>query len=196
MRNSLRRHSDLSNIPRRLARISFADGQSVLAENGTDRSSQNSSILPKLPLLEAIYLMFTTRETILSSLYARLLPLAALVLRDEVLPDRIPAAGLIILRDGQPGEPEVTLSPLRYHYQHRAELEVVVQAPNGHASTFDSLISSIGTALEADRTLGGLCDWIEPEAPASVDLPIEGAAALKAAVITVVVHYTTIGPLA
>jgi hypothetical protein len=140
--------------------------------------------------------MPTTRETILTALQTRLQPLAALVLRDEVLPERIPAAGLIILRDGQPGEPEVTLSPLRYHYQHRAELEVVVQAPNGRATAFDSLIATIGAALEADRTLGGLCDWIEPEAPASVDLPIEGAAALKAAVITVVLHYTTTGPLA
>jgi hypothetical protein len=140
--------------------------------------------------------MPTIRETILAALFARLQPLAALTLRDEVLPERIPAAGLIILRDGQPGEPEVTLSPLRYHYQHRAELEVVVQAPNGRASVFDSLIADIGAALEADRTLGGLCDWAEPEAPASVDLPIEGAAALKAAVITVVLHYTTTGPLA
>lgn len=140
--------------------------------------------------------MPTTREAVLAALHARLLPLAALTLRDEVLPERIPTAGLIILRDGQSGEPEVTLSPLRYHYQHRAELEVVVQAPNGRASTFDTLIATIGTALETDRTLGGLCDWIEPEAPASVDLPIEGAAALKAAVITVVLHYTTTGPLA
>ena len=117
-------------------------------------------------------------------------------MRDEVLPERIPPAGLIILRDGQPGEPEVTLSPLRYHYQHRAELEVVVQAGIGRASVFDSLIASIGTTLETDRTLGGICDWVEPEAPASVDLPIEGAAALKAAGITVVLHYTTTGPLA
>ena len=140
--------------------------------------------------------MPTTREAILAALYARLQPLAALALRDEVLPERIPAAGLIILRDGQPGEPEVTLSPLRYHYQHRAELEVVVQASNGRATAFDSLIAAIGTALETDRTLGGLCDWVEPEAPASIDLPIEGAAALKAAVITVVLHYTTTGPLA
>jgi hypothetical protein len=139
--------------------------------------------------------MPTLRETILAGLHARLLPLAALVLRDEVLPDRIPTAGLIILRDGQPGEPEVTLSPLRYHYQHRAELEVVVQAGTGRASTFDTLIATIGAALEADRTLGGLCDWVEPEAPASVDLPIEGAAALKAAVVTVVLHYTATGPL-
>jgi hypothetical protein len=140
--------------------------------------------------------MPTTRETVLAALHARLQPLAALTLRDEVLPERIPAAGLIILRDGQPGEPEVTLSPLRYHYQHRAELEVVVQAGIGRASTFDDLIAAIGTVLEADRTLGGLCDWVEPEAPASVDLPVEGTAALKAAVITVVLHYTTTGPLA
>ena len=140
--------------------------------------------------------MPTTRETVLATLLARLQALAALTLRDEVLPERIPAAGLIILRDGQPGEPEVTLSPLRYHYQHRAELEVVVQAPNDRATALDTLIASIGAALEADRTLGGLCDWVEPEAPASVDLPVEGTAALKAAIITVVLHYTTTGPLA
>ena len=140
--------------------------------------------------------MPTTRETVLAALHARLQPLAAQVLRDEVLPERIPASGLIILRDGQPGEPEVTLSPLHYHYQHRAELEVVIQAPNGRASAFNTLIAAIGTTIEADRTLGGLCDWIEPEAPASIDLPIEGAAALKAAIVTVVLHYTTTGPLA
>lgn len=139
--------------------------------------------------------MPTTRETVLAALHARLQPLAALTLRDEVLPERIPATGLIILRDGQPGEPEVTLSPLRYHYEHRAELEVVVQAGTGRASTFDDLVAAIGAALEADRTLGGLCDWVEPDAPASLDLPVEGAAALKAAVITVVLHYTTTGPL-
>ena len=140
--------------------------------------------------------MPTTRESVLVALHARLQPLGAHVLRDEVLPDRIPAAGLIILRDGQPGEPEVTMSPLRYHYQHRAELEVVVQGPNDRADAFDTLLRAIGIALEADRTLGGLSDWVEPEAPASVDLAIEGAATLKAAVITVILHYTASGPLA
>jgi len=39
------------------------------------------------------------------------------VLRGEVLPERIPPGGLMILRDGNPGEPGVTLSPLMYHYQ-------------------------------------------------------------------------------
>ena len=139
--------------------------------------------------------MPTTRETILAALLARLQSLAATVLRDEVLPERIPLAGLIILRDGQPGEPEVTLSPLRYHFQHRAELEVIVQAANDRATAFDTLIAAIGTVLAADRTLGGLCDWVEAEAPASVDLPVDGAVSLKAAVITVVLHYTTADPL-
>ena len=139
--------------------------------------------------------MPTTRETILAALLARLQSLAATALRDEVLPERIPPAGLIILRDGQPGEPEVTLSPLRYHFQHRAELEVIVQAANDRATVFDTLIAAIGTALATDRTLGGLCDWVEAEAPASVDLPVEGAVALKAAVITVVLHYTIADPL-
>ena len=139
--------------------------------------------------------MPTTRETILAALHARLQTLAATVLRDEVLSERIPPGGLIILRDGQPGEPEVTLSPLRYHFQHRAELEVIVQTPGNRATAFDTLIAAIGTVLAADRTLGGLCDWVEAEAPASVDLPVEGAVALKAALITVVLHYTTADPL-
>lgn len=140
--------------------------------------------------------MPSTREGVFAALLARLQALAALTLRNEVLPERIPVAGLIILRDGQPGDPEVTLSPLRYHYQHRAELEVVVQAGSDRPAAFDTLIAAIGSFLTADPTLGGLCDWVEPEAPVPVDLPVEGAATIKAAVITVVLHYTTASTLA
>ncbi len=139
--------------------------------------------------------MPTPRETILAALHARLSALPATVLRGDVLPERVPAEGLVILRDGEPGEPEATLSPLRYHYQHRAEIEAVVQSAD-RDTTFDSLCASIGTALAADRTLGGLCDWVEAEAPRPVDLPVEGAASLKAAVISVILHYTTADPLA
>lgn len=128
--------------------------------------------------------MPTPRETILTALQERLSALPATVLRGEVLPERVPAAGLLILRDGEPGEPEVTLSPLTYHYQHRAEIEAVVQGAVRDGA-FDTLCFSIGSALAADRTLGGLCDWIEAEAPRPVDLPIDGAAGLKAAVIPV-----------
>ncbi|OYU37566.1 MAG: acyl-CoA transferase [Pseudorhodobacter sp. PARRP1] len=135
--------------------------------------------------------MTSKRETILATLHARLQTLPAPVLRGEVLPERIPATGMIILRDGKPGEPEVTLSPLTYFYEHRAELEVVIQAGTGRDALFDALAASVGAVLAADRTLGGLCDWVEAEAPEPVDLPIEGAAALKAAVIVVILHYAT-----
>ena len=138
--------------------------------------------------------MPTSRETILTALHTRLSVLPAIVLRGEVLPERVPAAGLLILRDGEPGEPEVTLSPLAYHYQHRAEIEAVVQGANRDAA-FAMLTASIGAALAEERTLGGLCDWVEAEAPRPVDLPVEGAASLKAAVITVVLHYSTADPL-
>jgi hypothetical protein len=138
----------------------------------------------------------TTRETILSALHALLQTQSAPVLRGEVLPERVPAAGLLILRDGDPGEPAVTLSPLRYHYQHRAELEAVVQAGTGRDGAFDTLVARVGAALAADRTLGGSCDWAEAEAPRSVDLAVDGAAALKAAVIAILLHYSTSDPLA
>ncbi|MBK5932461.1 hypothetical protein C8N32_11522 [Rhodovulum imhoffii] len=138
--------------------------------------------------------MPTPRETILAALHARLSALAAKVLRGDVLPERVPADGLLILRDGEPGEPEVTLSPPAYHYEHRAEIEAVVQGDD-RDELFDNLCASVGAALAADRTLGGLCDWVEAEAPRPVDLAVEGAASLKAAVIPVVLHYSTDDPL-
>ena len=138
--------------------------------------------------------MSTPRETILTVLHARLSALPATALRGEVLPERVPAGGLLILRDGEPGEPDVTLSPLTYHYQHRAEIEAVVQGSDRDVA-FDTLCASIGAALAADRTLGGLCDLIEAEAPQPVDLAVEGAASLKAGIIPVVLHYVTMDPL-
>ena len=45
--------------------------------------------------------MPTLRETTLTALHARLSALPATALRGEVLPERVPAAGLLILRDGE-----------------------------------------------------------------------------------------------
>jgi len=143
--------------------------------------------------------MPTTRETIHTALLAALQTVpGATVLREDVLPERVPPAGLLILRDGDPGDPEVLLSPLSYSYDHKAELEVIVQGktPAARAVAFDSLVQAIGTVIAANRTLGGLCDWIEAAAPKPVDLPIEGGAALKAAIIEITLIYTTADPLA
>jgi hypothetical protein len=134
----------------------------------------------------------SARETILTALADLLSTIPHVpVLRGEVLPERIPTAGLMILRDGSPGEPGVTLSPLTYHFQHRAELEVIVQSASNRDSVFDALSAQVGAVIAADRTLRGLCDWIEPEAAEPVDLPVEGAASLKAGIIPIILHYAT-----
>jgi len=138
--------------------------------------------------------MPSLRESLLSTLHTALSTLPATVLRGEVLPERIPTAGLLVLRDGEPGSPEVTISPLTYHYEHQAELEVVIQGADREAR-FDALCLGLGTLIAGDRTLGGLCDWMEAEAPKPVDLAFEGAASLKAAVLTLTLHYTTSDPL-
>ena len=138
--------------------------------------------------------MPSLRETLLSTLHTSLSTLPATVLRGEVLPERVPATGLLILHDGEPGTPEVTLSPLRYTYEHAVEIEVVIQGAEREAR-FDALCMGLGTLIAADRTLGGLCDWVEAEAPKPVDLAFEGAASLKAAVLTLTLHYTTSDPL-
>ena len=123
-------------------------------------------------------------------------PEAPVLLRGEVLPLRIPPGGVVILRDGTPGDPEVLLSPPTWCYRHRAELELVTAGPAGtRDAVFDRLRTAIAMALALDRTLGGLCDWIEAEAPAPIDLAVEGAEGLKAAVIPVVLHYDTADPL-
>ena len=139
--------------------------------------------------------MPTTRETILPALHALLQTQPAPCSAAMSCPSACRPTGLLILRDGDPGEPAVTLSPLRYHYQHRAEVEAVVQTGTGRDAAFVALAAGVGTLLSADRTLGGLCDWVEAEAPRPVDLAVDGAATLKAAVIPIVLHYASADPL-
>ena len=87
------------------------------------------------------------------------------------------------------------MSPLLYHYEHRAEVEVFVQPGSDREALFDDLCRSVGAAVVADRTLGGLCDWVEAEAPAPDDTPTEGGVTYRAAVIGVRLHYATPDPL-
>jgi hypothetical protein len=142
--------------------------------------------------------MATKRETVLQALFALLSGLSGpTVMRNGNLPERVPAGGIVILRDGYPGEPEVLLSPPEYVYVHRAEADVVVDGatPAERDSLFDGIMQAIGAAIAADRTLGGLCDYAETAAPVPVDLIVEGAPGFKAATLPVILHYGTPDPL-
>jgi hypothetical protein len=123
----------------------------------------------------------------------------ATVERNSVLPEKVPGGGLIILRDGDPGEPEQTLGGFgNAYYQHAVEIEVYVD--EGHAATrdatFDNLLQQIGTALEADPTLGGLVFGLTYGRPETSIEAVSGAPAIKTATLTVIVDYETDAPLA
>jgi hypothetical protein len=105
--------------------------------------------------------MTSKREHVLAAVFGKLraIPLA-IVKRNEALPSSVPANGLVILRDGDPGEPDVTLNPRTEFFNHRAEIEVFVTrtAEGGGEAVLDELLSQIGAALAADRSLGGLAE--------------------------------------
>jgi hypothetical protein len=140
--------------------------------------------------------MPSTREQVLSALFDRLQLIAGgTVKRNEALPSSVPAGGLVILRDGDPGEPDVTLNPRSEFYNHRAEIEVLPVGGGGEA-VLDTLLAQIGIALAADRSLGGLAENLYLSAPETSVLAIEGAAPILTARITVTIEYLVSDPLA
>ena len=139
--------------------------------------------------------MASKREEVLQALLAQLqtVPLGK-VERNRLRPERIPPEGLIILRDGEIGEPEVLLSPLSYIWTHAARVEVFSASgdPDAH---LDMLLTSIATALGVDPALGGEIDQIEIGAPDFDGAAPEGGPDVKAAVVPVRLIYETAHPL-
>lgn len=138
------------------------------------------------------------REQILAALSVVLAGQVAVpVRRNEVLPEKVPAAGLVILRDGEPGEPDITLNPRTEFYAHRVELEVYVpRDPSGGGEVaLDQLLGAIGAALRVDETLGGLAENLTPSAPETGALALEGAPPMLTARIIVTIEYLVSDPL-
>ena len=99
----------------------------------------------------------------LTALFDQLRTMAlASVKRNEALPQSVSAGGLVILRDGDPGEPDVTLNPVHLFYSHCTEIKAFVpQLPSdGGEARLDVLLGDIGTALTADRSLGCLAETL------------------------------------
>jgi len=122
----------------------------------------------------------------------------AAVERNSVLPEKVPDGGLIILRDGDPGEPEQALGGFgSTYYQHAIDIEVYVEDGDAVArdAAFDDLLQQIGVALEADPTLGELAFGLTYGRPEAAIEAIAGAPAIKAATLTVTVDYESDAPL-
>ncbi len=139
-------------------------------------------------------------EQVLGALFSALqtgLP-GVTVVRNEAVPLEIPAGGLVILRDGEPGEAEFIHSPPTWYYEHRAEAEVYVDLVTAalRDAKFDAIKTGIASVLSGNRTLGGLVDYAVGENPSPVELSHEGIPGVKAGVITIFLPYDTSDPLA
>jgi hypothetical protein len=104
---------------------------------------------------------------------------------------------MAILRDGEMGEPEVSLSPLTYHWQHQVVIELFVADSDAAArdARMDGLLTDLATLIEADRTLGGVIEYAEIGSPKFDELAPDGTGGIKACLLPVVLHYSSSGSL-
>lgn len=135
----------------------------------------------------------------LKALIATALPNAdVLVLDDEdPSPTRPAPGGRVVLRSGDPGDPEVTLGILTYSYSHRIPIEITAYptAADSRGRVLDEMAGAIGAGIAADRTLGGLADWIEPEPLITDDIYVTGTQAVGKGETAVIADYSTSDPL-
>ena len=139
------------------------------------------------------------RENAIGALFVVLgqLSLGTMVKRNAALPERIADHAMAILRDGEMGEPEVSLSPLTYHWQHQVAIELFVADPDASTrdARMDGLLTDLAILIEADRTLAGVVEYAEIGPPKFDELAPEGTSGIKACLLPVVLHYSSAGPL-
>jgi hypothetical protein len=144
--------------------------------------------------------MSSKTERVLQALHTLLQTIPdATVERNIAVPAKIPAGGLTVLRDGDPGEPDTALGGFgSAYFSHRVEIEAHVQEANSvvRDTAFDDLVVAVGTALEADPDLGGLIFGMSYGRPSTDLEPIDGAPAIKSGVIEITVEYESDAPLA
>ena len=138
-------------------------------------------------------------EQVLEAIKALLLTVpSAKVERKTAVPEKISAGGLIVLRDGDPGEPDTALGGFGgVYYSHDVEIELYVEEGDAMArdAAFDTLVQAVGAVLETDPTLGGLAFGMIYGRPEVDTEAVAGAPAIKTGTITVTVEYETDSPL-
>ena len=106
-------------------------------------------------------------------------------------PDVITSGGAVGLLGVDAGDPEVDLNPPTYHFETAFTLAVLADT----IEQAGTMMTAIGAAIVADRTLGDTCDWAEgassgldEETMTGVDGYVEGRCLVTTA-------YSTTNPL-
>ena len=145
------------------------------------------------------------REQILQAFLALLEPVsrdidpAPRLRRNGDQPERMAVGdgGLVTLRDGAGEVAEYVIgAPEPYAWNYTPTLELIVQDAEAEDRDpqLDQIAAKIGALVDTDRTLGGLCDWVEVGMPDASEVAVPDAAGLKGAIITVTIAYSSASP--
>ncbi len=141
--------------------------------------------------------MTTKRESLIIALFQKIETLASdeiKVYRNLDKPLKIPAGGIIILRDNEVAkEVDVLLNPLTYIYELSVQLEVMAQHhhSNMRAQLVDILLLQIERVIIQDRTLNGLVEYLEAKPPEFQEEPVDGAGTIRSAIVPVMVRFNS-----
>lgn len=110
-------------------------------------------------------------------------------------PQSIAAPGGLVIGDpGDPGEPDIDLSPPAYNYRHTIWLDVAAAKGVG-GQPLDDMLAAIGAGIAADRTLGGLCQYLDCGAAERGSREGEMVTGVNWASVPVYAEYVTDNPL-
>ena len=114
------------------------------------------------------------------------------VLRNAALPEETQDGLMVVILDGDPGEPERTWGGFtEVTYTHTVELQLFAQHKN--AATRDALmaqlLADIGDALEAAPTLDGEIEYMEYAQPGPSTEPVIGGEDIKHATVLLTLEY-------
>lgn len=106
-------------------------------------------------------------------------------------PERLTSSGAVVLLSVDAGDAEIDLNPVTYHYEAEFDLAFLA-ATIGSAET---MMAAFGSALAADRTLGGTCEWADATGGGLDEETMVGSDGHTEARCTVTAAYSTLNPL-
>jgi hypothetical protein len=139
----------------------------------------------------------TAAAAVLGSVSNRLAALtpAPHATREIDLPERCPPEGLVNLRFEDPVEVDRQLGHVARDWSRVCAVEIVVQHPDQavRIARFEAILAAIGALHGPGNQAGGI-DWLDMSGPAEAEeLPVEGAATIKAGIVEMTLYYRSAG---
>lgn len=133
----------------------------------------------------------SARNDILDALLVLLRTTGVTVLRNAALPASVPDDGLILMPDGEPGEPKAFMGRARYleHYQHTVDVLVFSASATPEAEIY-GIADEIAAAVRANRSLGGTVEGTTVGAVTVGPIPVDDGAPMVAGTLPITLHYT------